>query len=196
MPDLIIRQARETDIDDMARLDRLCFSAPWSRESFRLEILKNHLAFYLVAELPAAAGPMPSKPAAAEPEKSGQLRVKAPARGLLAGYAGIWAILEEGHITNVAVHPDHRRAHIGEALVRVLMREAEAAGILRFTLEARVSNEAAIGLYRKLGFREAGIRKGYYEDNNEDALIMWADGADPGEPEGKGKTEREGGGVG
>lgn len=150
MSEMIIRQARESDIDEIARMDQLCFSAPWSRESFRQEIQENGLALYLVAELPLT--------------------------GELVGYAGIWAILEEGHITNVAVHPDYRRRHIGEALVKVLMEEASASGIRLFTLEARVSNEPAIRLYKKFGFQEAGVRKGYYEDNNEDALIMWAGG--------------------
>ena len=149
MPEMIIRQARESDIDEITRLDQLCFSAPWSRESFRQEIMENGLALYLVAEVPESHE--------------------------LVGYAGIWGILEEGHITNVAVHPEHRRRHIGESLVKVLMEEASASGIRLFTLEARVSNEAALRLYRKFGFRDAGIRKGYYEDNNEDALILWAD---------------------
>lgn len=153
MSEMIIRQARESDIDEITRLDQLCFSAPWSRESFRQEIMKNGMALYLVAELPQS--------------------------GELVGYAGIWAILDEGHITNVAVHPEYRRRHIGEALVKVLLEEASASGIRQFTLEARVSNEPAIRLYRKFGFREAGVRKGYYEDNNEDALIMWAEATAP-----------------
>lgn len=153
MSEMIIRQARESDIDGITRLDQLCFSAPWSRESFRQEIMENSLALYLVAELPHSEG--------------------------LVGYAGIWAILDEGHITNVAVHPGYRRRHIGEALVKVLMEEASSSGIRLFTLEARVSNEPAIRLYRKFGFREVGVRKGYYEDNNEDALIMWAEAAVP-----------------
>ena len=160
MSEMIIRQARESDIDEITRLDQLCFSAPWSWESFRQEIMENGLALYLVAELPQSLE--------------------------LVGYAGIWAILDEGHITNVAVHPGYRRRHIGEALVKVLLEEASTSGIRQFTLEARVSNEPAIRLYRKFGFREAGVRKGYYEDNNEDALIMWAEapvpnGAEAGE---------------
>lgn len=79
----------------------------------------------------------------------------------------------EGHITNVAVHPDYRRRHIGEAIVSALLAEAETAGVFAETLEVRAMNSAAQGLYAKFGFKAAGIRKGYYEDNGEDAVIMW-----------------------
>lgn len=94
--------------------------------------------------------------------------------GQIVGYAGVWLIQEQGHITNVAVHPDFRRKHIGMAIVDVLMKESsKRAGTLTFTLEARKSNTAAIELYKKFGFLEVGIRKGYYQENNEDAVIMW-----------------------
>ena len=147
MSDIIIRQAAEQDIPEMARLDALCFSSPWSEAAFEQEIKENGLAFYIVAELALT--------------------------GEVIGYAGLWTILEEGHITNVAVHPDHRRRHIGEALVQVLLEETGKAGIRTYTLEVRASNTGAIELYKKFGFLEVGVRKGYYEDNQEDALIMW-----------------------
>lgn len=143
--DLIIRQAEERDIKPMAEMDVLCFSAPWSEESFEKEIRENRLAFYIVAEIGDS----------------------------MVGYAGLWCIVEEGHITNVAVHPDHRRKGIGEALVGVLLSHTIDIGILSHTLEVRASNQAAISLYTKFGFEPAGIRKGYYADNGEDAVIMW-----------------------
>lgn len=148
MSDLIIRKATEKDIHEIAQLDKLCFSVPWSENAFENEFRENELAFYVLAET----------------KESGQI----------VGYAGLWLIQEEGHITNVAVHPDFRRKHIGSAVVEVLMTESrQRAGIKTFTLEARKSNIPAIELYKKFGFSEVGIRKGYYEENNEDAVIMW-----------------------
>lgn len=143
--DLIVRLAEERDIIPMAEMDILCFSAPWSEESFRKEITDNHLAFYIVAEI----------------------------SGRMVGYAGLWGIVDEGHITNVAVHPDFRRKGIGEALITVLLSHTRENGILSHTLEVRASNDAAISLYLKFGFVPAGLRKNYYEDNGEDAIIMW-----------------------
>ncbi len=143
--DLVIRQAEERDIKPMAEMDLLCFAAPWSEESFAKEIRENRLALYIVAEI-------------------GERMV---------GYAGLWCIADEGHITNVAVHPGFRRRGIGEALVTVLLDHTEKNGVLNHTLEVRASNDAAISLYSKFGFQPAGLRKKYYEDNGEDAIIMW-----------------------
>ena len=86
---------------------------------------------------------------------------------------GIWNIVDEGHINNVAVAPAYRRKHIGSALLDVLIGTCEAEGILRLTLEVRAGNTPARRLYEQKGFLEAGLRKGYYEDNHEDAVIMW-----------------------
>lgn len=143
--DLIVRMAEESDIRPMAEMDILCFSAPWSEESFRKEITENRLALYIVAEI----------------------------SGRMVGYAGLWSIVDEGHITNVAVHPDFRRKGIGEALITVLLNHTLENGILSHTLEVRASNDPAISLYSKFGFKPAGLRKNYYEDNGEDAIIMW-----------------------
>lgn len=145
MDSLIIRKAETKDIKEMAALDLVCFSAPWSEEAFRQELEENNLAFYVVAEL----------------------------KEKVVGYAGLWAILDEGHITNVAVSPEHRKRGIGRAVVEVLVDATEQAGLNSFTLEVRTSNITAQNLYKKFGFIEAGLRKGYYEDNGEDALIMW-----------------------
>lgn len=143
--DCIIRKAAESDIVPMAELDKLCFAVPWSRESFNQEIINNDLACYLVADY----------------------------NGMIIAYAGLWRIFEEGHITNVAVHPDYREKGLGLHIVSELIRISEEEGLKRFTLEVRASNTPAISLYSKLGFRPAGFRKNYYEDNNEDAMIMW-----------------------
>ncbi len=96
-------------------------------------------------------------------------------KGEMTGYAGCWQILEEAHITNVSVSPDFRRKHIGEALLNAIIKSCYKEMIKYITLEVRVSNEPAIKLYEKYGFKSLGIRKGYYQDNNEDALIMWTE---------------------
>lgn len=148
MNDLTVRTAEERDIKPIAELDKLCFQDPWSEKSFHSEIMENEAALYIVGEID----------------------------GGLVGYAGVWAIVDEGHITNVAVHPDYRKKGIGEILVAVMIESCEKEGIFRQTLEVRPSNEAALKLYGKFGFKAVGRRKGYYADNGEDALIMWRDG--------------------
>lgn len=145
MNDCVIRQAEQRDAAQMAALDQLCFASPWSEKAFSDEIVKNHLAVYLVAEH----------------------------AGSVVGYAGVWMVLDEGHITNVAVHPDHRRQGLAQELLHRMIELTGCHGIVSHTLEVRPSNAAAIALYQSFGFIEAGRRKGYYEDNGEDALIMW-----------------------
>lgn len=140
-----IRMAEDKDIDAIAELDQLCFATPWSREAYARELRANKLAFYIVAD----------------------------EDGVIVGFAGLWGIIEEGHITNVAVHPAYRNKGLGRQLVSRLLEVAEEYGIDKFTLEVRPSNESAITLYNKLGFKAVGRRPRYYEDNGEDALIMW-----------------------
>ena len=115
------------------------------QESYRQELEDNAMAYYLIAE------------AAGEP----------------IGFAGLWKIVDEGHITNVAVCPGFRRHHAGKCLVEQLIKVTEKQGIVAYTLEVRATNQAAICLYRQLGFETEGRRRGYYADNGEDALIMW-----------------------
>lgn len=93
----------------------------------------------------------------------------------LIGYAGSWRILEEAHITTLAVKPEMKRKKIGEALLNKILQDCYENDIKYLTLEVRVSNEAAIKLYEKYGFKSLGTRKGYYQNNNEDALIMWTE---------------------
>lgn len=132
-------------IDEVYEIEKLCFTVPWSKEAFILEIDKNCCARYFMAKVGDVA----------------------------AAYGGMWVILDEAHITNIAVHPDYRRLGIGRDILLALMADASKSGIRNMTLEVRVSNDPAINLYKKLGFVEEGIRKGYYADNNEDAIIMW-----------------------
>jgi ribosomal-protein-alanine N-acetyltransferase len=145
MNSLIIREADVGDIKEMAALDLACFASPWSEECFRQELEENKLAFYVVAELD----------------------------GKIIGYAGLWAIIDEGHITNIVTAPEYRRKGVAKAIVKVLINVSEKAGLNSFTLEVRTSNSKAQNLYKQFGFEASGLRKGYYEDNGEDAIIMW-----------------------
>lgn len=145
MAELLIRKAEEKDVEAIANLEILCFSDPWSLESVHRDVAENKLAFYIVAEY----------------------------EGEIVGYAGLWKIIDEGHITNVAVSPSHRRKHVATALLTVLLQVTGDEGISRHTLEVRAGNKSAIALYEKQNFKVLGVRKGYYRDNGEDALIMW-----------------------
>ena len=131
-------------IDDVARIEEASFSTPWPRLSFASE-LDNDFAFYIVALY----------------------------RGQVIGYAGMWLILNEAHVTNVAVHPDYRRHGVGRLLMQELIWKAVLLGATSMTLEVRAFNEVARQLYSTLGFRQEGRRRGYYTDTGEDALIMW-----------------------
>ncbi len=140
-----IRKMAKLDLDAVMDIEHRCFSVPWTREALVLEIDKNRFARYLAAELD----------------------------GEVIGYGGMWLIMDEAHITNIAVHPDHRGNRYGNSIVEALIATAQKEGILRMTLEVRRSNEVAQNLYKKYGFVFCGIRPGYYQDNQEDAIIMW-----------------------
>ena len=131
-------------LDEVAELERLCFSVPWSRNMLAEE-LENALSAMLVA---------------------------LDDQGHVAGYAGLQVILDEGYITNVAVRPDCRRQGVAGQILQVFLDFAQAQGLAFLTLEVRASNQAAILLYGSRGFRGMGRRKNYYEHPREDAIIM------------------------
>ena len=148
MMNLLIKSMTVDDIDDVIAVEAKAFGEHhWSRDSFYNE-LSNELAHYFAA---------------------------VDENNKLIGYAGCWQILEEAHITNIAVDIDYRRKYIGEALLRQIIQCCYEEKIKYITLEVRVSNEPAIKLYEKYGFKSLGLRKGYYQNNNEDALIMWTE---------------------
>lgn len=147
MNSFYIRPMTAADIDRVLEIEKLCFPTPWSMEAFRIEIEENRCARYFVAVYQEE----------------------------IVGYGGMWVIIDEAHITNIAVHPRFRGQGIGEAIMRSLIEEAVSLGAVRMTLEVRISNKIAQKLYEKLGFQGVGIRKHYYSNNNEDALIMWND---------------------
>lgn len=132
------------DIDDVLAISFLSFPISWSRESFITE-LENNFAYYVVAK----------------------------SNNIITGFGGTWIIIDESHITNIAVHPSFRGLGIGELILKSLIDLGISHFISSMTLEVRASNAIAISLYNKLDFKEEGRRKRYYEDNGEDALILW-----------------------
>lgn len=142
---ITLRRASFKDAGAMSELDKLCFPSPWSKAAFEEEFSQKSISFYVVAE----------------------------DKGELLGYGGLWEIGNEGHITNFAVHPEYRKKGVGTAILQKLLELTEDRGISEYTLEVRPSNKEAIGLYEKFGFKLGGLRKEYYSDNREDALILW-----------------------
>ena len=139
-----VRRMALLDVPEVHAIELKTFVMPWSKQSFVDEMQKNACARYLVTEQD----------------------------GKIVAYAGAWMVFEEGHITNIAVQAEARGQGIGEELTRALLQYAANLGVQYMTLEVRRSNLAAQGMYKKLGFVELGVRKRYYEDNGEDALLM------------------------
>ena len=140
---MIIETMKSSHVAQIAQLEKICFSDPWSEKSIASE-LDNELAFWLTAM---------------EGEQ-------------VAGYIGSQTVMDESDMMNVAVHPDFRRKGIAEALVNALVEALKSKGSRCLTLEVRASNVPAITLYGKLGFSEIGRRKNYYRNPREDALIL------------------------
>lgn len=139
---------QKDDIDSVIAIEKMTYGDHhWSKDSFMSE-LSNELARYFSVF---------------------------NENDELIAYCGSWFILEEAHITNIAVNPQYQRKHIGEALLVSVINECFKNMVKYITLEVRVGNKPAIGLYEKYGFKSLGVRKGYYQDNNEDALIMWTE---------------------
>ncbi len=141
--EVVIEKLTESHIDEIVEIENHSFSIPWSKTSFLGE-LKNPNAHYFVAKV----------------------------KDKVVGYGGFWYIINEGHITNIAVHEDYRGKKIGTKILNAMINSTEELFIIGLTLEVRASNETAINFYKGLGFVEEGVRKNYYE-NKEDAIIMW-----------------------
>ncbi|EME75351.1 ribosomal protein S18-alanine N-acetyltransferase [Bacillus sonorensis] len=142
---MVIRDMSPKDVDQVYEIEKLSFSSPWKKESFYQELHHNIYAHYLVLEVDEN----------------------------IIGYCGIWIVLDDAQITNIAVLPGYRGRHFGEALLREAMELCRRKKAAQLSLEVRVSNHIAQSLYQKLGFQPGGIRKHYYTDNGEDALLMW-----------------------
>lgn len=132
-------------VDEVLAIEQLSFRTPWNRDAFVAEMTRNTCACYKVIML----------------------------GDRVISYGGMWVLLDEAHITNVAVHPEFRGMGIGNTIVEELIKEAKLKNIVAMTLEVRINNISAINLYKKYGFVEVAIRKNYYVDTGEDAIIMW-----------------------
>ena len=141
-----VEPMRGADVEAVSRIEQRSYPTPWHAHAYHTEI-GNRAARYLVARM----------------------------GGEVVGYGGLWVIMDEAHITTLAVVPEQRGKKIGERLLQALLDEAYLMGASRATLEVRERNVVAQCLYRKYGFRDAAIRKNYYSDNNENALVMWVD---------------------
>jgi ribosomal-protein-alanine N-acetyltransferase len=145
---ITIEPMREEHLPEVMPIERRVFQPGWSEETFRKD-LRNPATLYLL------------------------LRVD----GKIVGYAGGWFVVDEFHITNIAVLPEYRGQGLGRRLLHRLLSIARERGMRRATLEVRINNTPAQNLYKKFGFRPVGVRKRYYDDG-EDALIMWLDDLD------------------
>lgn len=150
MKNFSLRTMVAEDIPQVLEIEKEAFPTPWSQYAFKCEIEDNGFAYYLVVT---------------------------PAEDIsnVVGYGGMWIIIDEAHITNVAVATAYRGHHAGRLLMKGLCQLALSKGAVKMTLEVRESNEIAQNLYKQMGFAPSGIRPGYYADNQEDAIIMWKD---------------------
>ena len=141
-----VEPMRAEDVEAVVAIERVSFPVPWMQAAFTTE-LSNRSAYYLVAR----------------------------SEGTVVGFGGAWVIRDEVHITTLAVAPEHRGQRIGERVLLALLDEGIRRRASRATLEVRQNNHVAKSLYLKFGFYEASVRKNYYTDNGEDAIVMWAD---------------------
>jgi [ribosomal protein S18]-alanine N-acetyltransferase len=141
---IVIQRMQNEDVERVAELDRKCFPTPWTVSAYYTEV-HNPSAFYIVARVD----------------------------GLIVGFAGMWVIMDEAHITTIGVDPDYRGRKIGERMLVHLLDESIHRGARRATLEVRRHNLVAQNLYNKYAFQIVAVRKGYYSNNNEDAFVMW-----------------------
>jgi ribosomal-protein-alanine N-acetyltransferase len=151
------------DVDRVMEIERQSFSAPWSARAYRYEIAENGNSAMVVVR-PA------SGPEGALMQLARQIGLARP-RPVL-GYGGFWLLVDDAHIATIAVDPQWRGLGLGELLLLAMLERGDGLGAVRATLEVRVSNEVAQGLYRKYAFEIVSRRKRYYADNNEDAYIM------------------------
>lgn len=136
----------DADIDDMLRIEGICFTRPWTREMYLAELEHTGVSFFYVA-----------RDAVGEP----------------IGFCSWWLVIDEVHVNNFAVLPEHRRAGVASRLLERVLSDGASRGAHRATLEVRRSNEPALRLYEKFGFAVTAVRRNYYSHPEEDALVLW-----------------------
>ena len=144
MNDFLIERLTSDKFCEVAELERLCFSLPWSEKSLELLLDGKNVGFVVIDK----------------------------ATGRVAAYGGMIAVLDEGQITNIATHPEYRRRGLGQSVLHALVEYATETGLNIISLEVRESNVAAISLYEKLGFLTAGVRKNFYTSPRENGIVM------------------------
>lgn len=142
---ITIREMVQDDIDTVYTIEKNSYSTPWTKEIFYNELMNNAHAFYAVIAY----------------------------QGDIVGYAGMWVVYDDAQITTIAIDPAFRGKRLGKQLFRYMLQTAYRLEVARLSLEVRVSNVVAQNMYRKFGLVPGGVRKGYYTDNNEDAIVMW-----------------------
>ena len=145
MNDIVIRSMQLEDLDQVEEIEEKSFTSTWSKNLYKKELEENDFAYYFVIE-----------------------------KGHhLIGFSGIWLVLDEVQITNIAIDPAYRGQGYGTLLFKHMVKYSIGKGAVNLSLEVRKSNKQAQNLYQKFGLQKAGIRKNYYTDNNEDAIVMW-----------------------
>jgi ribosomal-protein-alanine N-acetyltransferase len=182
----VVERMTMSDVPRVIEIERLAYPSTWPPSAYRKELQDNRWAHYIVLR----DKQMTEERAAAlmqEPERARRIfplsllparhtaTMPSPDLASIIGFAGLWLMVDEAHITTIAMHPQFRRLGLGEFMLTSLIDIAYSISAKWVTLEVRVSNFQAQSLYRKYGFREAGLRHRYYSDNQEDALIMWTD---------------------
>ncbi len=184
----VIERMTMSDVPRVIEIERLAYPSTWPPSAYRKELQDNRWAHYIVLRDKQIVGEH-TVAQQQEPEKPRRSRLfplslwpsrpavtaSSPDLASIIGFAGLWLMVDEAHITTIAMHPDFRQHGLGEFLLVSLIDTAYNIGARWVTLEVRVSNFVAQSLYRKYGFHQAGVRHRYYSDNQEDALIMWTD---------------------
>lgn len=143
-----IKPLTEKELDQVVALDNVCLGGLWSLKGYQREIASPNSSLFIMT-------------------------ISSQSEEQVIGLACFWAVLEEAHITLLAIHPDFQGQGLGKSLLNYLLAEAENKGLKRATLEVAENNLKALSLYQKFGFQEAGRRKRYYQKTGEDALVLW-----------------------
>jgi ribosomal-protein-alanine N-acetyltransferase len=181
----VIEPMTQADVEEVSAVERACFTTPWPTSAYRRELKNPESNRYIVARY---LNPRAIRTRAGAPGGSALRRTLghylpwlapppavSPGAYPIAGFAGLWLMVDEAHVTTIGVAPEHRGKHIGEMLFLALVDIAMDMRANWVTLEVRVSNTVAQNLYHKYGLQIAGTRKRYYSDNGEDAYIMWSE---------------------